>query len=52
MHIPSSQLALPAIRTIGNMAAGTDEQTQCVINAGALPAMRNLLSNPKRAIRK
>lgn len=39
-------------RTIGNIVTGNDEQTQEVVNAGALPALRELLTHAKKAIRK
>lgn len=52
LSAPSNSLKTPAIRAIGNIAAGSDEQTQMIINAGALVPMGELLMNPKRALRK
>jgi len=42
----------PALRTIGNIVTGDDNQTQVVINHTALPCLLSLLSNVKKAIRK
>jgi len=42
----------PALRTIGNIVTGNDNQTQEVINNNALPQLMVLLSNVKKAIRK
>merc|ERR1719419_80702 len=42
----------PALRTIGNIVTGDDNQTQVVINHTALPRLLVLLSNVKKAIRK
>lgn len=52
MQHPSVNLQIPAIRTIGNIATGSDKQTQCVIEANALPLIKTLLSHQKNAIRK
>jgi len=42
----------PALRTIGNIVTGDDNQTQEVLNCNALPKLLILLSNDKKAIRK
>nr|XP_020016085.1 importin subunit alpha-1 isoform X2 [Castor canadensis] len=47
-----SSLATPALRAIGNIVTGTDEQTQVVIDAGALAVFPSLLTNPKANIQK
>jgi importin subunit alpha-6/7 len=36
---------VPALRIIGNIVTGTDEQTQIAINCGALQQLRKLLSH-------
>jgi len=43
-------IVTPALRTIGNIATGSDVATDHVL--GAIPALRVLLSSPKSAVRK
>lgn len=52
MQHTSVNLQIPAIRTIGNIATGSDKQTQYVIDSNALPLIKLLLSHQKNAIRK
>jgi len=40
------------LRTAGNIVTGDDNQTQCVINCGALARLLALLGSPKKGIRK
>uniref|UniRef100_A0A8C7SDS9 Importin subunit alpha n=1 Tax=Oncorhynchus mykiss TaxID=8022 RepID=A0A8C7SDS9_ONCMY len=42
----------PSLRVIGNMVTGTDEQTQAVLNAGALSMFPGLLRHHKSNIQK
>lgn len=35
---------VPALRTVGNIVTGTDEQTQAVLNCNALAALHSILS--------
>uniref|UniRef100_A0A2K6NDJ1 IBB domain-containing protein n=1 Tax=Rhinopithecus roxellana TaxID=61622 RepID=A0A2K6NDJ1_RHIRO len=42
----------PVLRPRGNIVTGTDEETQVVINAGALAVFPSLLINPKTNIQK
>jgi len=48
----SNNVKHPALRTIGNIVTGNDNQTQVVINNTALPRLLVLLTNDKKAIRK
>lgn len=48
----SNNVKHPALRTIGNIVTGDDNQTQVVINNTALPRLLVLLTNKKKAIRK
>eukprot|EP00301_Raphidiophrys_heterophryoidea_P008430 c13129_g1_i3.p1 GENE.c13129_g1_i3~~c13129_g1_i3.p1 ORF type:complete len:210 (-),score=53.49 c13129_g1_i3:157-786(-) len=43
---------MPALRNIGNIAAGNESQTQTIINACVLPRLLALLTHSKRGIRK
>eukprot|EP00756_Hemistasia_phaeocysticola_P029514 Hpha_TRINITY_DN16237_c1_g12::TRINITY_DN16237_c1_g12_i1::g.16607::m.16607 len=46
------ELMTPALRTIGNIVTGTEQQTQTMISCGMLPRLHFLLSCPKKATRK
>ena len=41
-----------ALRAVGNIVTGTDEQTQTVLNCGALDHFGPLLQHPKEKIIK
>ena len=41
---PSTGVSTPALRTVGQLVAGDDVQTQSVINCGALPCLLALLT--------
>ena len=41
---------MPALRTLGNIVTGTDEQTQVVLDHGILPHLHNLLHHQRPAI--
>lgn len=46
-------IIVPALRTVGNIVTGADDQTQVVLNCGALPRLHDLLrNNPKKSIKK
>ncbi|MEQ2212102.1 hypothetical protein XENOCAPTIV_025184, partial [Xenoophorus captivus] len=40
------------LRSVGNIVTGTDEQTQCVLNAGALAMFPGLLRHHKPGVQK
>ena len=46
-------MLVPALRTVGNIVTGDDNQTQIIINCSALPCLLNLLTtSPKKSIKK
>lgn len=50
----SSELSVltPCLHTMGNIVAGTDEQTQMAINTGMLKVLGQALEYPKSSIQK
>ncbi|CAG9322377.1 unnamed protein product [Blepharisma stoltei] len=46
------KIQVPALRSIGNILSGTDEQAQMVLNSGILEKYQILLSTGKRQIKK
>ncbi|CAD2213705.1 Armadillo/beta-catenin-like repeat/HEAT-like repeat/HEAT repeat/Atypical Arm repeat, putative [Angomonas deanei] len=49
---PAHEIRMPAIRAVGNCAAGEEAQTQLVVNLGVLPHLGNLMADSKRTVRK
>jgi len=49
---PNIAIAVPCLRTIGNIVTGDDYQTQIVINVTVLPCLSSLLNSPKKGIKK
>lgn len=49
---PLTKIQLPALRCIGNVAAGTAEQTELVVNPTVFEILVNALKSPKGKIRK
>lgn len=47
-----SLLQTAALRAVGNIVTGTDEQTQVVLNCDVLSHFPNLLTHPKEKINK
>lgn len=52
MKMSTSQVQTAALRAIGNIVTGTDEQTQVVLDSGALCHFPALLSHSKEKICK
>lgn len=49
---PNPTVVTPALRTIGTIAAGTDEQTRLAVEAGILPHLAALFSSQVTSTRK
>jgi HEAT repeat protein len=47
---PNVSVQVPALRAVGNIATGTDRETQSIIDAGGLALLRNLLNHTKTLI--
>jgi hypothetical protein len=50
--LQQDELVQPALRALGNIVTGTDEQTEVALQAGCLEPMQMLATNPKKIIRK
>lgn len=48
----NSSVVTPALRTIGNIVSGSNEQTEAVLDAGLMSQMKGLLNSSKRMICK
>ena len=42
----------PALRIVGNITTGDNEQTQVVLDCGALPALRTMLQSPRPPLKE
>ena len=49
---PSTNVQIPALRTLGNIVTGADYLTQAVVDSGGIPVLRNKLDCQKRQMRK
>ncbi|CAD8066995.1 unnamed protein product [Paramecium primaurelia] len=45
-------IVIPALRILGNILTGNEEQTNVVLNCGVLQVFQNLLQNKKRTLRQ
>ena len=45
-------LVLPAVRLLGNIACGTEQQNHLIFSSGAISAFPFLLNHPRRVVRK
>lgn len=50
--LPTLHVQTAALRAVGNIVTGTDEQTQVVLNCDVLSYFPNLLTHPKEKINK
>ncbi len=48
----SVSVAIPCLRTIGNIVTGDNDQTQIAVEAGIIPALNETIQHPKKTIRK
>lgn len=48
----SHSIVKAALRAVGNIVTGDDVQTQVILESGALPHIKHLLSSEKESIRK
>lgn len=52
MNHENVALAIPCLRTIGNIVTGDDNETQLAIEANLVPTLSNILGHPKKTVRK
>jgi len=52
MHHDYRRAKVPALRSLGNIITGSDDQTEVATAAGAVPALVALLRDEKRLVRK
>ena len=45
-------IAIPCLRTIGNIVTGDDNETQLAVDANLIPTIAEILSHPKKTVRK
>lgn len=48
----ATPLLVPSLRVLGNVASGTQDHTQLVVDIGAVPFLAQLLAHPKESVRK
>lgn len=52
LNHPNITIAVPCLRTLGNILTGSDDLAQRAIECGVLEEFSKLLDHPKRAVRK
>jgi importin subunit alpha-1 len=52
MNHENVALAIPCLRTIGNIVTGDDNETQLAIECNLVPTLANILTHPKKTVRK
>ncbi|CAK86092.1 unnamed protein product (macronuclear) [Paramecium tetraurelia] len=52
MQTENQKLVIPALRTVGNILTGNEEQTDAVLKLGAIQIFEKLLHNKTKAIQK
>ena len=45
-------IAIPCLRTIGNIVTGNDQETQMVIDSNLIPTLAQILTHQKKTVRK
>nr|XP_053638561.1 importin subunit alpha-3-like [Cherax quadricarinatus]XP_053638562.1 importin subunit alpha-3-like [Cherax quadricarinatus] len=50
LYSDQEKVVIAALRATGSVAAGTNEQTDAVVQAGALPIYREMLNNPNLGV--
>jgi len=52
VYSPEVKISVPSIRVLGNITTGTDAETQMVINAGGIEALKHAMQGPYVGLRK
>jgi hypothetical protein len=52
MNHENVAIAIPCLRTVGNIVTGDDTETQLAIEANLIPTLSYILTHPKKTVRK